>query len=103
MSRPGSTNCYDSYGYHVITAYRVHHHVFSQDYIDAIVFECYAQIFEEIEAIIECPTVTGFINCSVSGTIFSTQFYFNQPQYVENYSITCGKIKNIFIVNGTVG
>ncbi|CAO4387252.1 unnamed protein product [Caenorhabditis nigoni] len=31
-----------------------------------------------------------------------TQLYFNQPQFVENCSITRGKIKNSFIVNGTL-
>ncbi|CAO4387261.1 unnamed protein product [Caenorhabditis nigoni] len=99
LSGPGFTNCYASCGYHVVTVYPVHHHASSQDYIDAIDFECYAQIFEEIEATIECATVTGFINCSISGMISSTQLYFNQPQFVENCSITRGKIKNSFIVN----
>ncbi|CAO4387257.1 unnamed protein product [Caenorhabditis nigoni] len=102
LSGPGFTNCYASCGYHVVTVYPVHHHASSQDYIDAIDFECYAQIFEEIEATIECATVTGFINCSISGMISSTQLYFNQPQFVENCSITRGKIKNSFIVNGTL-
>ncbi|CAO4375216.1 unnamed protein product [Caenorhabditis nigoni] len=64
--------------------------------------KCFAEVFNEIEAIIECPSATGFINCSTSGTSSSIQLHFNQPKFVENCSISCGRIKNHFITNGTL-
>ncbi|EFP01144.1 hypothetical protein CRE_18277 [Caenorhabditis remanei] len=67
-----------------------------------ISIQCKSEVFADLESTIECPSITGFVKCSVTGHTSFLQIFTNKKHLLENCTVSCGSTKNNFLLNGTL-